>query len=320
MGVNGFWAWLSKTVGYKPIRVLLRKDDTFIVDAKLMMNKIAYGVDSDCENLALEVADRIALNFQRYKDVLFVNDGNTEIPGLKSPTLEKRAKAKNQLQAKVQEQEVTLKRKSEELDAESAKKVKTNQETENLEENNTETKMQEIKELEKKMENTKRQARRITTEMSMEILSHLQQKGFKTLQCKGEADPILVQLSSKYTYLVSEDGDLIIGGANNLLRSFGKDNLCYSNICKKVNFTQLQLKEMACMSGCDYTKGLERIGFPTAALMIRKYNNLETFLKSEEGSKHDPNFLKLANQAITLFTPNFIISEVCEVFPKDLAF
>jgi 5'-3' exonuclease len=172
------------------------------------------------EDLALGIANMIDNMFKSFPNVLLLNDGNKKISPMKCSTLlgRKRKREEAQQSADIQ--------------------------TEKLVEAKTE---EELKVIEESIEKKARVARGVSFELSSEVLRILREdRGYKTLQCEGEADAVLIQLSRFFTYVVSEDSDLLIGGVNNLLRGIKTQNLLYSasDILKQLNAFNLQQFEI----------------------------------------------------------------------------
>ncbi len=292
MGVEGFYKWVERK-GYEPTQVILHSSNSFVVDAKLIMYKKFAGIPSTCENIAEEIANGIFQMFRDFENVVFVNDGVKTIPRLKKFTLAKRKV--NNLKRK-QEYEVV----KTQIQDERNKRIKlveteTNQEKkENLIVQDDVCFVAEEERLEKKA----RLARGgVSTKLSMDVLEILGTK-YKTVQCNGEADAVLVKMAKDFDYVVSEDSDLLVSGIDNLLRFMGSKNLVYSitdilhkaecfNVTKRSKYpnpkiTLHKLQEMVCIAGCDYTQGLEDIGLARAEIHICKYGSVANMVKDKD--------------------------------------
>ena len=292
MGVRGLYAWLTKKK-YIPKTIVVNVEDSLLIDTKLLINKIAYGLCSNDDNICQDVVDKIDGYFKKYQEVVFVNDGSRDVSPMKSFELQKRNENKNKNLQKAKDQEIELQC--------VLKKRKREDETDKMAFENDRIETVIKMEIEKK----KRQGRKITTSMSMRILLQLNERGYKTIQCEGEADAILIAMAKDFKYVVSEDGDLLVGGVNNLLRFFGTKNLLYSDVLTFLDLTTLQLKEMACLAGCDYTSGIKGIGLKNAENFIRKYGTAQNFLQSSASQKFakPPDFDKTIKQIVHIFTP-----------------
>ncbi len=162
-------------------------------------------------------------------------------------------------------------------------------------------------EKEAKLERLKRESRGLSTNSSKKILDILQKHGFKCIQCDGEADEDLARLANQYTYVVSEDSDLLIKNVKNLLRGFGKTNQIYNidDIISKTNITLKQLRYIACLSGCDYTDGIKNIGLNRAYQLIKEHKHINTLLDKCSKQYHiPPDFKELVTQIMNLFETN----------------
>ncbi len=302
MGIQGFYEWVQKTHKYEPIEVKLQSSDSFVVDTKLLLYKKNALVSTSCENVAKELAEIVASSFAKFPNVLFVLDGIKKISPMKCSTIIKRKKRQATALLKVEEETEDLKIKRQKI----ANEVKSNE----GEEREQKEKQLILEDLafaikEEGLEKKARYARGVSTAISMEVLKYLSEMGFKTLQCEGEADPILVDLASQFTYVISEDSDLLVAGISNLLRFFGSKNLLYNanDILEKSKLTLLQLKQLACMSGCDYTSGLEGMGMKTADKLMQKHKNFENIMKHLDREKYSPcdDFTKVIEKACILF-------------------
>ena len=74
------------------------------------------------------------------------------------------------------------------------------------------------------LEKTAKASRGVSSRVAIETLRLLADMGHATIQAEGEADGLIASLSSQYDYVVADDGDFIIHGANNMLKNYGKTN------------------------------------------------------------------------------------------------
>jgi 5'-3' exonuclease len=307
MGVRGFYKWLKDTKKYKPRTVKLSDADSLLIDFKLMLNKIMSGVPSDAPDVANLCATKIDRHCRPFLVVVFVNDGDKHIPNLKSDTLSKRIESKRICAQKAHDEEEKLcefvrKRKIAALD------VPDQVGDDSFIQSNFELDHEQHL-MEKKVESRKRQARRITVDFAKEVLAILQTKGYITIQCEGEADHVLMLLAKGFTYVVSEDSDLLVGGVDNLLRYFGTTNELYSNIFSVLDITPQQLKILSAFAGCDYTTGLPGLGLKKAETYLKKYKSVRKFLASDDAAKFegDPSFERIVKQVVHLFSPKLAV-------------
>jgi len=293
MGIPGFYPWLKK-IGYVPKQIRVnRQTDRLLVDAKLFMYNLLYGIAADAQNVPELIAQKLTYMFQGYQ-VTFCNDGNETISPLKQPTLEERKarRATANQNATILEQEI----KEEEIKKEDKPEIDSNSVKDNSLKRPREEELQTPPTKKIKWEKLKRAAREITTQQSKEILSILEKNGFCCIQCSGEADEELVRLASQYTYVLSEDSDLLVrqGGIKNLLRGFQKFNLCYnaSDILAQAKLNATQLQWMACVNGFDYFEGIKNIGMKRAYDFAKGCESEDMLLRRLRQSKYSipPDF------------------------------
>ncbi|EMG46314.1 hypothetical protein G210_3433 [Candida maltosa Xu316] len=130
----------------------------------------------------------------------------------------------------------------------------------------------------------------VTSQMAKSIMCELDSLGIQYVVAPYEADPQMVYLEKigLVDGILSEDSDLLIFGCTRLITKLKDDSSCVE--INKDNFGQVkqipylsqytpdQLRLVAMLSGCDYTKGIPGIGLKTAFQMVRKYNNLDKLL------------------------------------------
>lgn len=169
---------------------------------------------------------------------------------------------------------------------------------------------QVFEEYSKQISNLTKTSRSITTEISKQVCVLLAKiPNWQVIQCDGEADRTLVSLSTQYDYVVSEDGDLLVSGVNNLLRNFGSKRMqVYSceQILKTKKLNNTQLKEIACLAQCDYCDGLPKMGCQTAYGYMIKYKSTSNIFKNltkkeRETFQFTPEFVQEVSEAILEF-------------------
>lgn len=178
----------------------------------------------------------------------------------------------------------------------------------------------------------------VTPEMAKSIMVELDMKKVKYIVAPYEADPQMVYLEriGLVDGILSEDSDLLIFGCNTLitkLNDYGECiEICRDNFCnvKKIpflsNYTQEQLRLVAMLSGCDYTKGIPGIGLKTAFNLVKRFNNLEKVLIAlrSDGKKPPADFedevykANLAFQFQKVFSPLTKKLETLNSYPEDL--
>ncbi|RCK64957.1 Exodeoxyribonuclease 1 [Candida viswanathii] len=154
----------------------------------------------------------------------------------------------------------------------------------------------------------------VTSQMSKSIMCELDMMGINYVVAPYEADPQMVYLEKigLVDGILSEDSDLLIFGCKMLITKLKDDATCYE--IKRENFanvrkipylnqyTDEQLRLVAMLSGCDYTKGIPGVGLTKAFQMVRRYKMLEKVLIAlrSTGKVAPPNFreeVELANLA-----------------------
>lgn len=132
----------------------------------------------------------------------------------------------------------------------------------------------------------------VTPQMAKSIMVELDSKGVKYVVAPYEADPQMVYLEKMGIVdgILSEDSDLLIFGCNRLitkLNDYGDCvEICRENFSKVksipqlASYTESQLRLVAILSGCDYTKGINGVGLKTAFTLVRRFNNIEKILAS----------------------------------------
>lgn len=155
----------------------------------------------------------------------------------------------------------------------------------------------------------------VSSEMAKSVMAELDQRNIKYIVAPYEADPQMVYLEKigLVDGILSEDSDLLIFGCNRLITKLKDDSTCIEicrenfNKVKKIpglsNYSQEQLRLVAMLSGCDYTKGIPNIGLKTAFTLVKKYNNLEKILLAlrSEGKYPSEDFLEEVNLANLAF-------------------
>jgi 5'-3' exonuclease len=139
---------------------------------------------------------------------------------------------------------------------------------------------------EEKVEKLCRETRPISTEQTKQVLAILEKAGFTCVQAVAEADPVLAKMSPDFTFVLTEDSDMLgLYGIENLLRQQQSDYYLYktSEILQVLNLNLHQLQEMACLSGCDPTSGIYGVGMKTAYKFMREHGSLKAILRNLPG-------------------------------------
>jgi 5'-3' exonuclease len=267
MGVDGLWAWLRAMKCPSDV-VVVPNTSRLVVDAKLFMRKLAAQLPSESPNFHQDLANLMARQFKRFAHVTFVNDGQLTADHAKNATCKLRSVAR----AKARDVCTVVKQ---ELDA-----VKTEMQTNPQLEH-------KLRELEEKLEQKQKNARSITFEDTLKVMQYLEAyENFTCFQVNGEeADGKLVACSAEFDYCVSEDGDLLCAGVDNLLVHFGTAKQAVYSATKIITFLDIslrQLQDMATLIGNDYVpKGVKGIGPVEAYRIVKKHGNALLALKRE---------------------------------------
>jgi exonuclease-1 len=101
--------------------------------------------------------------------------------------------------------------------------------------------------------------------------------------------------------IITEDSDLLVFGARLVLFKFDTSGSVmaisrtdfgqiHSSTVSLVGWSDVQFREMAVLSGCDYLPSIQGIGLITAAKLLRKHKTVEKVLQHLrlEGAKRIP--------------------------------
>lgn len=131
----------------------------------------------------------------------------------------------------------------------------------------------------------------ITPLMAKLLIDVLRRKNIKYVVAPYEADSQMVYLEKIGVVdgIISEDSDLLIFGCKRLITKLNDRGECveinkenFKN-CKQVPvqyLTQDQLRIVAALSGCDYTKGIQGIGIVKAFGLVKKHGTMEKVLNA----------------------------------------
>lgn len=132
----------------------------------------------------------------------------------------------------------------------------------------------------------------ITPEMAKCIICYCKLNGIRYIVAPFEADSQMVYLEQKNIVqgIISEDSDLLVFGCRRLITKLNDYGECLE-ICRD-NFIKLPKKfplgsltneeiiTMVCLSGCDYTNGIPKVGLITAMKLVRRFNTIERIILS----------------------------------------
>lgn len=289
MGPRRFFPWISDN-GCKPTYPYVSAHDQFVVDFKGELYRLAWSIPANDPDFRQTLATLILERYKPFAFVMFVNDGNKMDES--HPKFEEVCKRKN---TKLQQRE-NVKRKKEELEQTEHPFFEFTDMVTNQPETPCESDVAFKKRERGCLENLERAARGVSFEDTVEVgkLVIEQQSGNMCfLQCEQEADQQLILLASQFTYVVSNDADILVGGANNFLRdAFTPKQACWSatDICKQLRVNLTQLQEITSLSGNDYTSGIHGLGLIEALPLIQKYGNTASMLKNWTPFEHKKKY------------------------------
>lgn len=177
----------------------------------------------------------------------------------------------------------------------------------------------------------------VTSQMAKSVMCELDNLSIKYIVAPYEADPQMVYLEKMGIVdgILSEDSDLLIFGCKKLITKLKDDGTCVEINRDKFDkvkeipylnqYNMEQLRLVAMLSGCDYTKGVPGIGLKTAFQLVRKYNNFTKIMIAlrSMGKKIPDTFsdeVKLANLAFQfqkVFDPTSQKLTTLNEYPQD---
>ena len=155
----------------------------------------------------------------------------------------------------------------------------------------------------------------VTPEMARNVIEELKKLGLPYIVAPYEADPQMVYLEREglVSGILSEDSDLLVFGAKRLLTKLDMQGNCIEinrrEFCavreiSLTDWTDVEFRHMAILSGCDYLEGVGNIGLKTAYRMIRKHKTIEKVIRMLQfDGKHkvSENYLAAFYQAELTF-------------------
>lgn len=150
--------------------------------------------------------------------------------------------------------------------------------------------------------------------MTAQLIQILKRENIQYVVAPYEADAQLVYLEKTkvISAIISEDSDLLVFGAQNLLTKMDDQGMCISVSRSKFKYctdlflgdlTDTQFRALALFSGCDYSNGIPGIGLKKAHFYIRKCGVPERALRCirNDGFKVPLDFEKEFEQGDTTF-------------------
>lgn len=182
----------------------------------------------------------------------------------------------------------------------------------------------------------------VTPEMARQFIEELKKFQVQYVVAPFEADSQMVYLENQglVNGIVSEDSDLLVFGAKNLLTKLDQFGECIEirqaefTACRELNFEGLRvdhLRTIAILNGCDYLRGVPRMGLKTAHRLVRKFrsvpNPIEKIVQSAqlEGKiRMPPGYLESFCEAEKTFLYQWVFCPIAETLvnlrslPKDV--
>ncbi|EDO16778.1 hypothetical protein Kpol_526p31 [Vanderwaltozyma polyspora DSM 70294] len=167
----------------------------------------------------------------------------------------------------------------------------------------------------------------VTPEMAKCVMDYCQIHHIDYIVAPFEADAQMVYLEKQNIVqgIISEDSDLLIFGCRRLitkLNDFGECiEICkddFNKLPKKFPLHELSeegIKTMVCLSGCDYTNGIPRIGLVKAIKLVHQYRNIDKILLSirRDGKFQIPEtFLQEYHKAVIAFEYQRVFCPISE--------
>lgn len=164
----------------------------------------------------------------------------------------------------------------------------------------------------------------VTPEMAKCIIDYCKVNRIQYIVAPFEADAQMVYLEKQRIIdgIISEDSDLLIFGCRKLitkLNDFGECiEICRDDFVKLPNKFPLshlsddEIRLMVCLSGCDYTAGVPKVGLITAMKLVKRFHTLDRIIMSiqREGKlaiplnfEHETRFANYAFQFQRVFCP-----------------
>ncbi|CAK9781518.1 hypothetical protein CC85DRAFT_282659 [Cutaneotrichosporon oleaginosum] len=131
----------------------------------------------------------------------------------------------------------------------------------------------------------------ITPEMAYQLIKALRAEGIDYVVAPYEADAQLYYLEREGVVdgIITEDSDLLVFGCKTVIFKLEKDGSCVSIESRRfgevreldlTNWTNLQFRRMAMLSGCDYLPSIPGIGVKKAHRLLRRCKTVDKVLKS----------------------------------------
>ena len=154
--------------------------------------------------------------------------------------------------------------------------------------------------------------------------------GISYVMADGEAEACAAELCRKNIVqgVVSEDMDTLVYECPILIRncidkSIKKSGIIttfnYEQILKDLNLTKEQFIEFSILCGCDYCPTIPKIGSVNSLKIIRKYDSIDNYLKSNENKASD-EFINKYLSAKRIFINDHFKNNHIEIISSNLQY
>ncbi len=126
------------------------------------------------------------------------------------------------------------------------------------------------------------------------------------VDCEAESLMSVLCKNGVVQACISEDMDTLPCGTSLLIRNFSADKLnveeyCLEGILANLGLTHDEFIDVCILCGCDYTEKINLLGPVNALKIIKKYKNIEAFLKDNTKYIIPENFINNYQRARYLF-------------------
>lgn len=271
MGLTGFYQLLKKQGCYVPTSVTVQdlENKTIAIDGDFIMYKALHGHTSGDRVGALEIADRVTtwLDLATIAGIkpIFITTGGPSPLEKQTHCGMVRKRKRDRSQQVIDELETKLQ---------------------------TEVDIGVELHLRDKIGRLRNSIRRISAEISDQIVDILVSRGFVCHRAKSEADFMLVMMSEdgQCDYVATEDADILVSGATHVIRGFTRmlvdanvpgSIFCRDDVMSCLGLSSSELLQLGTLLSCDYQPSIGNVGPVTALRMIQKHKTVATFLRSD---------------------------------------
>ena len=130
----------------------------------------------------------------------------------------------------------------------------------------------------------------VTPEMARQLIEELKTHDVQYVVAPYEADAQLAYLERKDVIqgVISEDSDLLVFGVKRLITKLDQYGECIEinrkdfTACREVSlvgWSDVEFRQMAILSGCDYLPSISKMGLKTAYQHVRRYRKIERVIQ-----------------------------------------